>query len=347
MRESVEQCRSRLGISEQAAVIYCESELVDLHIDSFIWSRLTGYDIAVRHNAGPLSGRFFRQVDLPRLAQVGVAGATWVITTNPLRTASGRRRALCENVQRLEQLLNASGQARVVTTLSEYHRARSEGLHAAFLGVQGGNALGPSYELDSQVAARLLRVTLVHLTSSRIGKTSSPLGFGDALGSDGQHAIESLNANRVLVDLAHISRRAFYQALDVHCHSLPPIVTHTGVCGAHRHWRNLDDAQARAIADRGGLVGIMYHTPYLRTGIRRGSCADVARHIRHAINVCGTDGVALGSDWDGAIVTPADMPTCLEIPRLVQALLDMRLDAQTIRRILAGNFLRLLGEVRP
>lgn len=347
MRESIEDCQNRLGISREAASIFGQSDVIDLHVDSYIWTRLVGYDIGRVHTPGLLAGRFFRQVDLPRLARVGVGAATWVVTTNPLRQARARRDTLRLNVERLERTLHATGQARVVTSLAQYHQARLDGLHAAFLGVQGGNALGPPYSLDEHIAKKLLRVTLVHLTSSRIGKTSSPLGIGDGLGRDGQNVIEMLNAHRVLVDLAHIARPAFHQALEVHSRDLPPIVTHTGLCGAHAHWRNLDDAQAKAIADRGGVVGIMYHTPYLKPGLRRGTAGDVARHICHAINVCGKSAVVLGSDWDGAIVTPSDMATCLELPRLVQALLDAKLDADTIRGVLCGNFLRLLREVRP
>jgi microsomal dipeptidase-like Zn-dependent dipeptidase len=55
---------------------------------------------------------------------------------------------------------------------------------------------------------------------------------------------------------------------------------------------------------------------------------------------------SLGSDWDGAIVTPRDMATCLELPRLVQLLLDRRVGADTIQKILGQNFLRALAHLR-
>jgi membrane dipeptidase len=62
--------------------------------------------------------------------------------------------------------------------------------------------------------------------------------------------------------------------------------------------------------------------------------------------VVGEDFASLGSDWDGAIVTPRDMPTCLELPRLVQIMLDRGWSETRIQKILGGNFLRTLRHLR-
>lgn len=346
-RETPEQCSKRLRVSLEAASLFHDSEIVDLHVDSYIWSRVAGYDISRHHTPGPAPGHFFRHVDLPRLALVGIGSATWVITTNPWRNATSRRAVLKLNVERLTKLLHDSGQARVVSTYEDYLAARSSGLHAAFLGVQGGNALGPPYELDPTLAKSLLRVTLVHLTNSALGSTSNPVKLPQRARADTEALVAEMNRHRVLVDLAHISRPDFDRVLAMHSRDVPPIVTHTGVCGARDHWRNLTDEQLRAVADRGGVVGIMYHSLYIREAPRRARAADVVRHIRHALDVCGTDAVCLGSDWDGLITTPSDMPTCLELPRLVEEMLTSGIDADVVRKVLGQNFLRLLQRVRP
>lgn len=346
-RETAEQCSKRLRVSLEAASLFQACEVVDLHVDSFIWSRLVGYDVARYHSAGPVPGHFFRQVDLPRLAQVGVGSATWVVTTNPWRSAASRKETLTRNLARLTALLEDSGQARVVGSFAEYTRARRAGLHAAFLGIQGGNALGPPYGIDATLARALLRVTLVHLTNSALGSTSNPLRLPQQPKRDTEALVAELNHHRVLVDLAHISRRDFDRVLTFHSHDVPPIVTHTGVCGARDHWRNLTDAQLRSIADRGGVVGLMYHSLYLTQAPRRARAADVVRHIRHAVDICGTEAVCLGSDWDGLITTPSDMPTCLELPRLVEEMLGAGMTEDVVRKVLGGNFLRLLAQVRP
>jgi membrane dipeptidase len=281
------------------------------------------------------------------LQQAGVAAATWVITTNFLKPPRARARALDLNIERLQRELERVNLATVVSNAREFEQARASGQHAAFLGVQGGNALGSPAELSELAKRKLLRVTLVHMTPNRIAGTSAEVGMNSGLGRDGPALVEALNEHRIFVDLAHISRAAFDRVLDIHSRELPPIVTHTGVCVVRDHWRNLTDGQLRAIADRGGVVGIMYHSWYLRRGYTRGTAADVASHVVHALNVAGADAVCLGSDWDGAIVTPRDMPTCLELPRLVQALLERGLKAPVIQKVLGENFLRLLRAVRP
>jgi membrane dipeptidase len=232
--------------------------------------------------------------------------------------------------------------------VAEYRAATAAGLHAAFVGLQGGNAISRTLEpLQALDPRRLLRVTLTHLSSSWLGQTSSPAGRRDeGLGPHAGDLISLLNERRILVDLAHINRKGFFEALELHERALPPVVTHTGVSRVRPHWRNLDDEQLRAIADRGGTVGIMNHTPFLAPGLGRTTLDGVGDHVLHVVRTVGEDHVSLGSDWDGAIVTPRDMPTCLELPRLVDALLRRGMTPCATRKLLGTNFLRVLGLLR-
>jgi membrane dipeptidase len=237
--------------------------------------------------------------------------------------------------------------ARVVRNAAEYRAARADGLHAAFVGVQGGNALAYSLDaIDRLSPGLILRVTLLHLTSSRLGATSSPLGGDSGLTAFGKDYVRRLNAHKILVDLAHVSPAGFWDAVRAHDPGTPLIVTHTGVSGIFPHWRNLDDAQLRAIADSGGTVGIMFHSEFLGDRMFGGRLATIIRHIEHVIDVAGEDSVSLGSDWDGSIVTPRDMPTVVELPRLTQAMLDRKWSEARIRKVLGLNFLRVVESVR-
>lgn len=340
---------SALGISKEAAELYLTSEVVDLHVDTFIWHRVFGYDLRRRHGHGPFGARYLSQVDFPRITDARIGGAIWSITTNPLRTSAGRARTFFRN---LEALLGIFGgvddRFRIVGSATEYREARRIGKHAALIGVQGGNALDHDLDDWDRIPGRaVIRVTLVHLSSSRFGATSSPLGKSDAGLTDlGRELVRRLNAARIFVDLAHISRKSFFDAAAVHDRSQPLIVTHTGVSGVFRHWRNLDDEQLRTVADTGGTIGVMYHLPYLGGSTWRGSVSLVADHLAHIVQTVGDDFASLGSDWDGAIVTPRDMPTCLELPRLVQALLDKGMKPESVRKILGENFLRALAMLR-
>lgn len=339
---------SQLGVSREAVDLYLASEVIDLHVDSFIWTRVLGYDLRARHVSGAFGGRFYSQVDLPRVLEAAISGAMWSITTNPWRSAAGRARALSENLAELRALFaSVDTQFRVVRNHAEYRAARAAGQHAALIAIQGGNALEADLDL---LGDTIMRVTLVHLTNSVYGETSSPLRAGRSAGLTvrGRELVEALNARRVFVDLAHISRQGFFDAAAVHDRSQPLIVTHSGVSGVHASWRNLDDEQLSVIASSGGVVGVVFHGEYLSGHVVTGGpLSAVVDHLAHIVAVAGEDVAALGSDWDGLIVPPKELRSCTGLPRLVQAMLDRGMRPDTIQKILGQNFLRALRQLRP
>jgi membrane dipeptidase len=339
-----------LGVSLAAIDLVVDSEVVDLHVDSFIWTRIFGYDLLRSHDPGPIRARWMGQADLPRLRQAGVGGAAWIITTNPWRGARNRLRAAVDNFRQLVDILNhRDSGAAVVTNHREYLAARASRKHAAFIAVQGGNAFSDPASAHVFPLERLLLVTIVHMTDSDIGTTSSPLRLGRDRGllPRGRDLVRELEHHRTLVDLAHASPRLFWDVVELHDRTRPLVVSHTGLAGATPHWRNLDDRQLRSIADSGGIVGILYHGPYLGGSQWGGHVRAVARHVAYGIKTVGAEHVCLGSDWDGLIATPLDMPTCLELPRLVQALLDEGVAEPQIQGILGKSVLDLLARTRP
>jgi len=348
-RKSPAAWAESLGISREAVDLYLASEVIDLHIDSFIWTRVFGYDLCARHDSGLLGASFYSQVDFPRVLEAGLTGATWVITTNPTKVARERASTFRDNLRELEAIIaSVSEQFALVRSYSEYKAARAQGKHAAFLGIQGGNALDADPgALDALKDGKVLRVTVVHLTSSELGSTSSPLAGRDkGLTAKGREYVERLNEMKVFVDLAHISKKGFWGAVEVADPSQPLIVTHTGVSGVFDHWRNLDDDQLRAVAKSGGTIGVMYEATFLGQGKWSGTAERVVDHLAHIVETVGDDFASLGSDWDGAIVTPRDMPTCLELPKLVDIMLKRKMKPDTIQKILGKNFLRVVETLR-
>jgi hypothetical protein len=184
----------RLGISEEAVALARSSPFVDLHIDSFIWTRFVGYDLNARHTRLITGGRYAGHLDFPRAIDAGLSGGLYTITTNPFRSARGRWATFNKNLARLSHTIDASGgKVRKVTTWSGYQAAVADGAHAAMIKIQGGNALsadaGYAHGFDDD---SVLAITVVHLTHNTLGRTSTPLpGWsGPALTAAG-HAASS------------------------------------------------------------------------------------------------------------------------------------------------------------
>jgi membrane dipeptidase len=337
---------SSLGISQEAVALFRDADAIDLHIDSFIWRRVFGYDPRREHRGGPLGRRFFGQADFPTARAIGLGGATWVITTNPLRSARGRKRTFEKNRRALLDLLEEAPGVRHVRSAEELRVARAAGDHGAFIGIQGGNALDESIDaLDLLADRSVLRVTLVHLTSSTLGASSAP-GSSRAAGLTdfGRAYVERLNELRVGVDLAHISRKGFFDVLEVHDETQPLFVTHTGVAGVYEHWRNVTDEQLRAVAATGGTVGVMLHAPFL--GRRDVTVRTVVDHLEHVVRTVGEDHASIGTDYDGAITPPKDLPGLWALPRLTQEMLERGWSDTRIRKILGRNALRVIDALR-
>src|SRR5437868_962343 len=109
--------RVKATVSHEATEIYRASEIVDLHVDTFIWTRIFGYDLLRRHGRGLLGACFYGQADLPRLREAGVGGAIWSITTNPLRRRSRRTPVFRRNLERLVAIFaRAPGEVTVCRT---------------------------------------------------------------------------------------------------------------------------------------------------------------------------------------------------------------------------------------
>ncbi|MDH3270603.1 MAG: dipeptidase [Gemmatimonadota bacterium] len=115
----------------------------------------------------------------------------------------------------------------------------------------------------------------------------------------GHQVVERMNELGMIVDLSHCGQRT--TAEGIAASSSPPAITHSGCNAVARHPRSKDDTELRALAEKGGVIGI-YLMPFLTPG-RVPLRSDVLDHIEHAIDVCGEDHVGIGSDLS---TTPID-----------------------------------------
>jgi membrane dipeptidase len=120
------------------------------------------------------------------------------------------------------------------------------------------------------------------------------------LTEEGRKAVAKMNEVGVAIDISHASPPSYADTLVASVK--PVLVTHTGCMAMHKHPRNKTDAQLRAAADKGGVIGI-FDLPYLTASPKQPALDDYMAHMTHALKVCGEDHVGIGSDsglipWD-------------------------------------------------
>ena len=128
---------------------------------------------------------------------------------------------------------------------------------------------------------------------------SSQFGSGGLVAQDegltklGLQALSRMEKNNVLVDLSHSGKKTVADA--IYSSTRPLTISHTGCNGIYHHPRNNDDAELKAVADKGGVVG-MYLMPFLEGGDDELTAEALLKHIDYAVNLCGEDHVSIGSD---------------------------------------------------
>jgi membrane dipeptidase len=175
---------------------------------------------------------------------------------------------------------------------ADLERAQRERKVGLIYGFQDSSPIGENPDriaLFQRLGVRVIQLT--HNKRNLIGDgCMEPANAG--LSQYGREVIERLNAEKVLVDVAHGGQRTIREAIAAS--KAPVVSSHTGCRALSDLPRNTADAELRAMAERGGVAGILFW-PYLREQ-GQPMAADLIRHIEHAIKVCGEDHVGIGSD---------------------------------------------------
>ncbi len=328
--------------SEKARAIHAEHPAIDLHADSLMWTRWVGYDLLAHHEPPLPRAALGGHVDVPRLREGGAGAQFFGLVSLPVNArARGLARVIDEQIDALEATMERSGGAlRLARTAEDVEACRRDGAVAALLGIEGAHALeGDLDRLDAFARRGVRYLGLLHFSANEAGSPAYGRGKSDdGLTPWGKALVERCEAAGVIVDLAHINRAGFLDA----CAQAkkPPIVSHTGVLGAFEHWRNIDDAQLRAVADKGGCVGVIFCPRF----VGGEGLEPVVRHFLHILDVVGEDAAALGSDWDGFIVPTQELKDPRGLPLLTDALLAAGVSERAIGKILRENAMRVLAE---
>jgi membrane dipeptidase len=321
---------------------------------------------------GFVSGRPGGHVDLGKMRSGGMRGgmfAVWVPSSDldpePVQRTDGVREfAMPPEVPHaiakpfVEQAagglleLERMGHLRVARTIYDIDEARTANRPpVAVLHFEGAEAIDDDLtELDLWSERGLRSLGPVWSRPNRFAHgvpfmyPASP-DTGPGLTDLGRALVRRCAELGILVDLAHMNERGFW---DVAAEVLGPlVVSHTGAHAISPASRNLTDHQLDAVADTDGLVGVVFASQFLRPDFANTADTDLShliRHIEYIADRIGIDKVALGSDFDGAVI-PNAIGDASGLPRVLDALAaggafsdaDLRLFAwDNWRRVLAA-----------
>jgi len=326
----------------EAEELHRACTVVDLHADT-PYLMCLGYDIAARHEPPLPEDSLAFHLDLSRARQGGL-GAQFFGLISPSHRWMRPATLVDWQLNALDRAAAHSPDRFVLCRdATQVREARAAGKLAGLRGIEGAHALqGDLLRVEHFAGRGVAYLGLLHFVDNEAGAPAHGRGRDDALGLTGfgRQLVDELNRLRVIVDLAHINRRGFLEAAARS--RRPVIVSHTGVLGVHRHWRNIDDDQIRAVAESGGCIGIIFSRRFLGQAGIDGVCA----HLEHVIDVGGDDTPALGSDFDGFVRPPLGLADVRGLPNLTAALLRRGHPIERVQRILGENALRVLREVR-
>jgi membrane dipeptidase len=186
------------------------------------------------------------------------------------------------------------------TTVADVVAARQSGRMAVFYLFQNSEQFGDDLDrVEMFYRLGLRSCQLTYNERNRAGVGCRAEGDDGGLTDFGRGLVERMNQMGMLVDLSHANMPTMADAI---AHSaVPAIVSHTGCDAVYPHVRNTHDANLRALAEKGGVVGICQLRPFL-TEKKTENLHTYFDHIDHAVNVCGVEQVCIGSDRDHRVI---------------------------------------------
>ncbi len=345
-------------VSADAKTLHQSLFVADMHADELLWGR------------DPLAQTDRGHVDLPRLQAGNVALQVFAAVTKtprdmnydkntgatdnilllaiaqrwPSRTWSSLRERAVYQASRLHDAAARSNGALTVVTsreaLSRFLDARRQAPTkvAGLLAIEGLHALNGKMEsVDTLFAAGYRMFGLTHFFDNEVASSAHGV-LHEGLTPFGRSVIARMDSLGIIVDLAHSSPKTIDEVLAIA--TRPMVVSHTGVAATCPGPRNLTDEQLRAIAAKGGLIGIGYWDGAVCTlGVE-----SIVKAITHAVRIMGAEHVALGSDFDGATKTPFDTH---DLSQVTAGLLRAGMAPDDIRRVMGGNVQAFLANALP
>ena len=332
--------------------------IVDMHIDTpyRLWRQNLNGDEIDDISKRTLKGDF----DYPRAVSGGLNVPFFSIYT-PASTQidSTSHEMAVSLISMIEDIVTLhSDKFFIVKSTSDIELLDRERLGIAFGMENGAPIEGDLSRVQFYHDKGIRYITLTHSKSNHISDSSYDENhqWEGGLSSFGKELIREMNKVGIMVDISHVSDKAFYESIEIS--EVPVIASHSSL----RHFtpgfeRNVSDDMLIKLASKGGVISINFGSSFLTKKAleyrrnREGpypfaDVTDVVDHIDRVVNLVGIDHVGIGSDYDGVGDTlPSNLKDVSTFPNLISELLTRGYTEEDIEKILSGNIIRVWKEV--
>jgi len=338
------------SLAERAKRLQTESFVLDAHFD------LT-YDVNNLRDRG--HSRVIAEKHLPELKAGGfdlVVSAIFI--NNIFLPEMGLRKAL-DQISCLHEEMNESpGQFRLCRTTVEAMAARDAGELAIFLSLEGADPLQDDIRLLRifyELGVRLLGLVWSRRNAAADGAffSSRQEGKKGGLTPFGVELVQAAEQLGMVIDLSHLNDEGFWDVMEVA--RKPLIVSHSNCRALAGTMRNLTDAQIKAVAAKGGVIGMNSVNVFIRDNGDNVTIADFVDHVDHIANLCGIEHVGLGFDLCDSFANHFNMVEMLPTRDVVKGhsgalefteeLARRGYSDAEIRGVLGENFLRVYRQI--
>lgn len=332
----------------------------------------------INSSANPMDSRTFLmggdgQMDYPRALQGKFCGGFFAVyTSNPPEVPPAEDRMILTDegyhvplapalpydyahssalgmIELLKKIESDSlGGLRIATSVKDLHDYLENNVMTAVLHLEGAEPILPSLENLEEFYE--LGVRSLGITWSRPNAFGHGVPFvfpghpdsGPGLTDAGKRLVDACSQLGVMIDLAHLNEKGFWDVADRS--SAPLVSTHTAAHALIPKARNLTDEQLRAVGESGGVVGVIFSVNDLDGGIRPKEDAPISaiiKHIQYIAALIGVDHVAFGSDFDGTKI-PSQLGDIGALQKLVALLEGAGFSLEEREKICWRNWLRVL-----
>jgi membrane dipeptidase len=253
-----------------------------------------------------------------------------------------------------------------VRTTADIAAAKRAGKTGIALGFQNVSAFEERVEYVALFKELGVGIAQLAYNTQNLVGTGCYESHDGGLSDYGHDVVAEMNRVGMMCDLSHVGPKTSDDVIKAS--TQPVCYSHCLPAGLKAHPRNKSDAQLRAIAERGGFIGVTMFPPFLRKGAEA-SVDDYVEAIDYVVRLVGEECVGIGTDFTqdhgpeffdwitrdkgtgrkltefGAIVNPAGIRTIGELPNLTAAMERARWPEAKIRKIMGENWVRVLRAV--